>query len=52
MQNGFMGAYFSSLAGLDEPQTIRVYDVNTEGGASAAYRTPLLTVPSSLSDRC
>ena len=37
VQNGFMGAYFSSLEGLDEDQTIRVYDVNTEGGASAAY---------------
>lgn len=37
VQNGFMGAYFSSLAGLDEDQSIRVYDVNTEGGASAAY---------------
>jgi len=37
VQNGFMGAYFSSLAGLDETQSIRVYDVNTAGGASAAY---------------
>ena len=37
VQNGFMGAYFSSLEGLDEDQTIRIYDVNTEGGASAAY---------------
>lgn len=39
VQNGFMGAYFSTLQGLDENQTIRVYDVNTEGGASAAYST-------------
>jgi outer membrane PBP1 activator LpoA protein len=39
IQNGFMGAYFSTLEGLDEYQTIRVYDVNTEGGASAAYTT-------------
>ena len=37
IQNGFMGAYFSALAGLDEPQSVRVYDVNTEGGAAAAY---------------
>jgi len=37
VQNGFMGAYFSSLAGLDEDQSIRVYDVNTQGGAGAAY---------------
>lgn len=39
IQNGFFGAYFSTLAGLDEPQTIRVYDVSKEGGASAAYAT-------------
>lgn len=39
VQNGFLGAYFSTLEGLDEYQTIRVYDVNTEGGASAAYTT-------------
>ena len=37
IQNGFMGAYFAALSGLDEVQTIRVYDVNSEGGASAAY---------------
>jgi outer membrane PBP1 activator LpoA protein len=34
-----MAAYFSALEGLDEYQTIHVYDVNTEGGASAAYTT-------------
>ena len=39
VQNGFLGAYFSTLEGLDEYQTIRVYDVNSEGGASAAYTT-------------
>jgi outer membrane PBP1 activator LpoA protein len=39
VQNGFMGAYFSAIAGLDEDQTIRVYDVGAEGGASAAYAT-------------
>ena len=39
IQNGFMGAYFATLAGLDEPQTIRIYDVGKEGGASAAYAT-------------
>lgn len=37
IQNGFMGAYFSTAAGLEEQQTVRVYDVNAEGGASAAY---------------
>ena len=39
VQNGFMGAYFSAVMGLDEDQTIRVYDVDVEGGASAAYAT-------------
>jgi len=39
VQNGFMGAYFSAITGLDEDQTIRVYDVSVEGGASAAYAT-------------
>ena len=39
VQNGFMGAYFSALGGLDQDQSIRVYDVNAEGGASAAYET-------------
>lgn len=39
VQNGFMAAYFSSLQGYDEEQVIRIYDVNTEGGADAAYAT-------------
>jgi len=39
VQNGFFGAYFSTIAGLEEQQTVRVYDVNSEGGASAAYAT-------------
>jgi outer membrane PBP1 activator LpoA protein len=39
IQNGFFGAYFSTVPGLDEQQTIRVYDVGSEGGASAAYST-------------
>lgn len=37
IQNGFFGAYFSTASELDDSQTIRVYDVNAEGGASAAY---------------
>ncbi len=37
IQNGFFGAYFAAAGGLDERQTVRVYDVVTEGGASAAY---------------
>jgi outer membrane PBP1 activator LpoA protein len=39
IQNGFLGAYFATAASLDESQNIRVYDVGTEGGASAAYST-------------
>ncbi len=39
VQNGFLGAYFDSAAGLDDRQNIRIYDVNAEGGAGAAYTT-------------
>lgn len=39
IQNGFLGAYFAAAGGLDDRQTIRVYDVASEGGASAAYAT-------------
>lgn len=39
IQNGFLGAYFATAASLDESQSIRVYDVAAEGGASAAYAT-------------
>jgi hypothetical protein len=37
VQNGFLGAYFATAAGFDDRQSIRIYDVNAEGGASAAY---------------
>lgn len=37
IQNGFFGAYFTTAAGLEDTQTIRVYDVDKQGGASAAY---------------
>jgi outer membrane PBP1 activator LpoA protein len=37
VQNGFLGAYFASAGGLDDRQAIGVYDVDAEGGASAAY---------------
>ncbi len=37
VQNGFLGAYFAAAGGLDDRQTVNVYDVNAEGGASAAY---------------
>ena len=37
IQNGFLGAYFASAGGLEDRQSIRVYDVNAEGGPGAAY---------------
>ncbi len=37
VQNGFLGAYFAAAGGLDDRQTVNVYDVNAEGGPSAAY---------------
>lgn len=37
VQNGFLGAYFATASGLDDRQRVRVYDVNAEGGAAAAY---------------
>jgi outer membrane PBP1 activator LpoA protein len=37
IQKGFLGAYFSSAQGLDDQQVVRVYDVENEGGPSAAY---------------
>lgn len=37
VQNGFLGAYFATASGLDDRQRVRIYDVNAEGGASAAY---------------
>ncbi len=37
VQNGFLGAYFASAGGLDDRQSILIYDVNAEGGPSAAY---------------
>ncbi len=39
VQNGFLGAYFATASGLDDRQNVRIYDVNAEGGASAAYST-------------
>ena len=38
IQNGFLGAYFHTANALDDVQTIRIYDVEAEGGASAAYQ--------------
>lgn len=42
IQNGFLGAYFATAGALDDRQTVRIYDVNSEGGASAAYQTAVL----------
>lgn len=39
IQNGFLGAYFVTASALDDKQSVRIYDVNAEGGASAAYQT-------------
>ncbi|MEM7433242.1 MAG: penicillin-binding protein activator [Pseudomonadota bacterium] len=39
IQNGFMGAYFAALPGLDDAQSLQIYDVVAEGGASAAYES-------------
>ena len=39
VQNGFLGAYFAAAAGLDDRQSVRIYDVNAEGGGSTAYAT-------------
>jgi len=38
IQNGFLGAYFATASALDDRQSVRLYDVNSEGGASAAYQ--------------
>lgn len=38
VQNGFLGAYFATAAALDDRQNVRIYDVASEGGASAAYQ--------------
>jgi outer membrane PBP1 activator LpoA protein len=39
IQNGFLGAYFATASALDDRQSVRIYDVSSEGGASAAYQT-------------
>ncbi len=37
VQNGFLSAYFAAAAGLDDRQSVRIYNVDAEGGGSAAY---------------
>lgn len=37
IRNGFLGAYFANAGGMDDRQSIRVYDIAREGGATAAY---------------
>ena len=37
IQNGFFGAYFSAVEGLQGAQEVRVYDVNEIGSARRAY---------------
>ena len=41
IQNGFLGAYFATASALDDRQSVRIYDVNAEGGASAAYQNAI-----------
>jgi hypothetical protein len=38
IQNGFFGAYFAALSGLNDEQGVRVYDVNAEGPNEAYAR--------------
>lgn len=42
IQNGFLGAYFATAGALDDRQIVRVYDINVEGGASAAYQAAVV----------
>lgn len=37
IRNGFLGAYFANAGGMDDRQSVRVYDIAREGGATAAY---------------
>ena len=37
IRNGFLGAYFSATAEIDDAQLIRLYDINGPGDALAAY---------------
>ncbi len=38
IRNGFLGAYFTAAAELEDDQEIRLYDVNGGGGAPEAYQ--------------
>lgn len=42
LKNGFLGAYFATAGEMGGQQNIQVYDVNQEGGASAAYAQAVL----------
>lgn len=42
VKNGFLGAYFSAVSGVDSEQQIRIYDVNAEGGVVGAYSDAVL----------
>ena len=37
IKNGFLGAYFAAVDGIENRQIIRAYDVNVEGGVQRAY---------------
>ncbi len=42
VKNGFLGAYFAAVSGIDSEQQIRIYDVNAEGGVVGAYSEAIL----------
>ncbi len=42
VKNGFLGAYFSAVSGVDSEQQIRMYDVNAKGGVVGAYSDAVL----------
>lgn len=42
VKNGFLGAYFSAVSGVDSDQQIRIYDINADGGVVGAYSEAVL----------
>lgn len=37
IRNGFLGAYFAAVSGVDSQQQVRIYDVSSSDGVSGAY---------------
>lgn len=42
IKNGFLGAYYAAVSGLENTQQIRVYDINEFGGAGQAYNQAVI----------